>query len=266
MDLRIYLTGPMTLQAGGRTVVDQRFPARQGRLAFAYLVAERIRPIPRDELAEVIWADRLPDSWDAALSAIVSKLRGLLHQARVPARLLSITTSGGRYALHAAPSVWIDVETAANAIDEAEGSLRAGDARRTWGLANVAVTIYRRPFLPGVDNPWVDSRRAAQRSMLVRGLEILSDLSLQNGESALAAQYATEAVALEPFRETGYQRLMRAHAGAGNRAEALRVYERCRRLLAEELGTDPAPETEELYLQILRGDGRALDPVKDIGH
>ena len=29
---------------------------------------------------------------------------------------------------------------------------------------------------------------------------------------------------------------MEAHVAAGNRAEALRVYERCRRLLAEELG------------------------------
>jgi len=37
---------------------------------------------------------------------------------------------------------------------------------------------------------------------------------------------------------------MRLHHGAGDRAEALRVYRRCRRLLAEELGTAPSPETE----------------------
>ena len=60
-----------------------------------------------------------------------------------------------------------------------------------------------------------------------------------------------ETVALEPFRETGYRRLMEAHVGAGNHAEALRVYERCRRLFAEELGAYPSPETESVYRSLL---------------
>jgi pentatricopeptide repeat protein len=63
---------------------------------------------------------------------------------------------------------------------------------------------------------------------------------------------AEEALRLEPFRESTYRTLMRAHAAAGNRAEALRVYQRCRDLLAEELGVDPSGETEGLYLGMLR--------------
>jgi pentatricopeptide repeat protein len=58
-------------------------------------------------------------------------------------------------------------------------------------------------------------------------------------------------VELEPFRETGYRLLMRAHTEAGNPAEALRVYERCRRVLADELGTSPSPQTEAVYLDLL---------------
>jgi DNA-binding SARP family transcriptional activator len=45
---------------------------------------------------------------------------------------------------------------------------------------------------------------------------------------------------------------MRAHAAVGNRAEALRVYERCRCLLSEELGVAPSSQTEAVYLDILR--------------
>ena len=44
---------------------------------------------------------------------------------------------------------------------------------------------------------------------------------------------------------------MEAHAAAGNRAEALQVYERCRLLLAEELGAYPSPETESIYRGLL---------------
>jgi len=45
---------------------------------------------------------------------------------------------------------------------------------------------------------------------------------------------------------------MQAHAAAGNRAEALRVYDDCRRLLSEELGAYPSPETEALFQEYLR--------------
>jgi DNA-binding SARP family transcriptional activator len=79
----------------------------------------------------------------------------------------------------------------------------------------------------------------------------LAEVWLANGEHALAVNGAAEVVALEPFRDSAYLRLMRAHVAAGNRAEALRVYENCRRLLADELGADPAPETQALYLQLL---------------
>ena len=46
---------------------------------------------------------------------------------------------------------------------------------------------------------------------------------------------------------------MEAYAAAGDRAESLRVYERCRRLLADELGAYPSPETEAAYRALLGG-------------
>jgi DNA-binding SARP family transcriptional activator len=74
---------------------------------------------------------------------------------------------------------------------------------------------------------------------------------LSNGEYTLAIEAARDAVDAEPFRETAYQLLMRAHAAAGNTAEALRTYECCRLLVADELGVDPSPSTRSVYEQIL---------------
>jgi SARP family transcriptional regulator, regulator of embCAB operon len=80
---------------------------------------------------------------------------------------------------------------------------------------------------------------------------VLSAVTMQNGERELALQYAHEIVALEPFRETGYQQLMRMHAEMGNRGEALRVFGRLRELLRDELGTSPSPQTEAVFREIL---------------
>jgi DNA-binding SARP family transcriptional activator len=250
--LRIYLTGKACLEYGHRFADERQFPARQGRLAFAYLVCERFRPVTRDGLGDAIWPDALPPAWEAALSALVSKLRHLLQSLELPAAAASITSRSGRYQLQLPPDTWVDIEAAAQALDEAEGSLRTGAIERAWGAANVAVTIARRPFLPGEDGLWIELQCSRLQDLLVRGLDCLSEISVRNHEVALAIQYISEALRLEPYRETGYQRLMRAHAILGNRAEVHRIYERCRKLLREEVGIEPSPESETLYRSLLR--------------
>jgi DNA-binding SARP family transcriptional activator len=113
------------------------------------------------------------------------------------------------------------------------------------------VTIARRPFLPGEEGLWVELQSGKLREALVRGLDCLVEVSMRNHEAPLAIQHASEVVRLEPFRETGYQRLMQAHAMLGNRAEVRRVHERCRKLLREEVGLDPSPALEALYQTLL---------------
>ena len=90
--------------------------------------------------------------------------------------------------------------------------------------------------------------------MQLRALQCLVTVSAHNNETLLAIQHASEMVQLEPFRETAYQLLMRMHAAAGDRAEALRVFARCRELLRDELGVSPSPQTEAVYLDILRAE------------
>src|SRR6478735_1235445 len=78
MAVKVFLAGRVVVEAGGSVVDEGRFPGRQGRLLFAYLVAEHGRPVPRDELAEALWEEGRPATWDKALSVLVSKLRNLL--------------------------------------------------------------------------------------------------------------------------------------------------------------------------------------------
>jgi DNA-binding SARP family transcriptional activator len=69
-----------------------------------------------------------------------------------------------------------------------------------------------------------------------------------------ALRYAHEALALDPYRETSYVRLMRLHMDRGNRAEALRVYEQCRAVLARDLGVTPSALTEATRHDVLEPD------------
>lgn len=248
--LRIYLSGRMTIEADGILLGPHDFPGQQGRSAFAYLVGERGRPVSRSTLADALWPAEAPSSWGAALSAIASKLRALLSRAGLDGAA-ALTSAGGCYELHLPPGTWVDHEAAADGIHEAETALRAGKPARAYGPSAIARQIAGRPFLPGEEAPWIEQRREKLASILVRALECRAEVYLWNGEHAFAVEAARDAVALRPFRETGYRLLMRAHAAAGNSAEALRVYETCRRLISEELGVPPSPETKAVYEEVL---------------
>ncbi len=250
MPLRLYLTGRICIEAERGIVDERRFFSRQVRRLFAYLAVERGHPIPRSELADAIWGEASPEGWDNALSALLSRLRSLLAGIDEPGRC-GVTSSFGCHELRLPYDTWIDVEAAGHALDQAEGLVRAGALPQAWGPANVVAIIARRPLLPGEEGAWIEQRRSALRVLLLRALDCLTRVCLANGEPALAVQHAAESVTLEPFRESGYQQLMRAHTASGDRAEALRVYERCRRLLAEELGADPSPQTQALYMELL---------------
>jgi SARP family transcriptional regulator, regulator of embCAB operon len=249
--VRIYLCGRVAIEMPGGVIEDRAFPGRQGRLAFVYLASRRARPVARQDLAEALWGDTLPEAWDTALNTIASRLRALLRPLAAGPNSV-VTSQFGHFQLEMPSDTWVDIEASRLAIDDAEGAWRRGEASCAWGAANVAVATARRPFLPEEHAPWIELERQRLLSTLFRGLCCLSDVALRNQEHPLAQEFASEAIALSPLNETAYRRLMQAHVLAGNRGEALRVYARCREVLADELGTDPAPETHDLYLKILQ--------------
>jgi DNA-binding SARP family transcriptional activator len=244
----------VAIEHGDHLVREKQFPGRQGRIAFVFLAINRHRSVHREELMGAIWPDDAPAQSDSALDAILSKLRSMLKTAGLAPPAAGIDVSSGSIALQLPSSAWIDIEAAANALDEAEGALRRNDTTNAWSLANVAVVISRRPFLPDVEAPWIQSQRTALKTLQMRALQCLVTVSSSHGEPLLAIQHAGEMVELDPFKETAYQLLMKMHAAAGDRAEALRVFAKCRELLRDELGVSPSPQTEAVYLDILRAE------------
>jgi DNA-binding SARP family transcriptional activator len=249
--LRIYLTGRLALESNGTLLEQAAFPGRQGALVFARLLMPRGSAVSRDELAALLWDQDLPIAWDTALNAIVSKLRVLLARAGLD-RSQVLPSALGCYQLNLPADAWLDVDAAFDSLHAAEGLLRRDHHREAWAAAQVAYHIFKRPFLPAETGDWVTQQREHLATFHVRACECLAETYIRNDEPSIAVDLARKAVAAQPFRETAYQFLMRAHAAMGNRAEALRVYEECRRWISDHLGVAPSADTETLYLQILR--------------
>ena len=95
---------------------------------------------------------------------------------------------------------------AANAAQEAEEALAAGDLERAKTAATLAASLLRQPFLPGEEGAWVDEKRRELADVRGRALSALADACLRSGDAAEAAKWAEQTIALAPFRETGYRR------------------------------------------------------------
>jgi len=166
----------------------------------------------------------------------------------------------GCYQLELPEGSSVDLETASEGVEEAEAALAAGDPTGARALAEAAAAVARQPFLAGEEGPFPDSVRRQLQALQLRALEVLGRADLAVDQVGAAIDAAQAALTVEPFRESAHRLLMSAYAAAGSRGEALRAYERCRLLLAEELGVRPSAETEAAYVALLGDEPPASTP------
>lgn len=237
-ETRIQLCGRLVARIEGERI-ENRLPGRQGRVAFAYLAANRRRTVSRDELADAIWSERPAAD---VLSPLLSKLRRV-----VPLE------GRGEIRLALPDGAWVDLEAAAEALHRAESAVARGDWAGAWAPGRVAQHVARRGFLPGEETGWADDVRGRLAEIHLRSLELVGRacLAIGGGELDTAERSARTLIATAPYRESGHRLLMEALAARGNEAEALVVYDELRGLLREELGAAPSAQTQALHRRLL---------------
>jgi DNA-binding SARP family transcriptional activator len=250
---RIQLCGRFVVELDGRRI-DAQLPSRQGRLLFAYLALNRDRAVTRDELVDALWPYATPTAAPSALTVLVSKVR-----AAVSAQTLS---GRSELRLNLPADARVDVEDAVAAVHEAESAIALRDWTRAWGPALRAQFIARRRLLPEHDTPWLDQWRQRLDDVHDRALEAYAASCLGIGGTELPAAERAARSLLErsPVRETGYALLMDALAAKGNVAEAMRVYDRARMKLDQELGITPGRAIQEAHARLL---GLSAAPASD---
>jgi len=225
--------------------IEKQLPSRQGRLLFAYLALNRDRAVTRDEMVDALWPYSAPAAARSALTVMVSKLRAALG-----AQML---TGRSELRLNLPPDARVDVEDALAAVHEAQSAVAQGDWRRAWGPALRAQLITRRRLLPEHDTPWLDQWRQQLDDVQDRALEAYAASCLGIGGTELpgAERAALKLLERSPMRETGYALLMDALAAQGNVAEAMRIYDRARITLDQELGIIPGRAIQEAHARLL---------------
>lgn len=245
--VRVRVLGGLTVEGLG----ERELGSRKGRTVLKALALARGRPVSTDRLADVVWGDDQPARPADQLGVLVSRLRGVLGQERLP------RTDAG-YALVAD---WLDVDELAARVDEAAGALREGRVAAARAAAEAAGALARGDLLPEEEGEWLEAERAAAGALVAAARRIAAEAAACGGDVNAAGALAELALAHDPCDEACLRILMRAHIAGGRPASALAAYARLRARLAEDLGVSPSPETEELHDAIVLGGADAGAPA-----
>jgi DNA-binding SARP family transcriptional activator len=234
--LRARLFGGLAVEIDGQALPD--VPGLRPRALLAYLLM-RPGPHPRARLAGVFWPDVLDTSARASLRSALWTVRGALDAIGGGAYLVGDRAGAG---IAADLPRWIDAE-------EADALLAAGDR----ASLERAVALAAEPFLADMVDEWAMEAQDAWRERLVGALERLAELAEAQGDAGAAVEWTRRALRHDRLREASHRALMRRLAAAGERAQAMAAYRRCRDVLAAELGIPPSAETRALLEELRAG-------------
>ncbi len=236
------MLGPLEIAHEGRSIAPS---AAKDRAFLGELLAHPGQLISAEHLADVLWPDRPPANPANAVQVRVSRLRTLLRSvtdAETAAQILRTRPGGYELSLDLASTDVARFEEAISRADEA--ALREG------------LSLWRgAPFSDVPQTPCIEMQVARLEELRLSAVESYADRCLAEDAfpATLIADLAEQATR-NPLREPLHYRLIRALHMSGRSAEALTIYERLRRTLADELGTDPQPELRRLHLEMVAED------------
>lgn len=228
-DLEVRLLGTFRVTADDRTV---DLPTRERRLVATLALSST--PLPRTLLARRLWPDAGPARAAGNLRTVV-----FAHTRRSES-LLTVTSA--TLGLRARVDYHAALALIARTID-GETAPRCGEL----------LTLLDRELLPDWSEDWLQPDQLRFRRLRVAALEAASAQFRERGLGCWAEQTADAAVRADPLRESAHRSLMDALVASGNPGEAIRAFHSYRRLTRTELGLDPSPAMQALFLRALEG-------------
>jgi predicted ATPase/DNA-binding SARP family transcriptional activator len=248
--VRIGLLGTLAVHdEAGRPV---RVGGYRVRMLLILLALDVGRVVPAYALIERLWEDEPPANSGNALQSLVSRLRTALREGGLGDQVIESHPAGYRLAL--APDR-IDAVAFEAQAREGGQALASGDPVTARRILREALGAWRGPALADVSAARFASGPAARLEELRSGAALdLVEAGLALGESDSLVGELRAMIATDPVAERPRGLLMRALYAAGRQAEALAEYNQARELFATELGVDPSPQLEQIYLGVLRQD------------
>ena len=210
----------------------------------------------REKLATTLWSESPPVSAAHSFRTTLCRLRRALEPSGVARGTYLSITRPGEVGFNWQCEHLVDVLEFQDTLSCCN-STNVGTASDT-DLRSIerALRLYEGELLEGYFEDWIIYERERLRDLFIRGLSYLMRELMRRQNYHQAISCGRRALAEDPLRESVYRDLMGSYVEVGQRAEAIKLYERLSSTLDTELEVAPAKETTEVYVRILQLEGR----------
>lgn len=239
--VRIHLLGGFQIFIEGKPVRFSGKVQKKPLLLLKALGLLKAGEVRAEQVEDILWPDADGDVARSAFETTLHRLRKLLGYPE------AIHFSNGLASLNR-HFCWTDAWVFEHLVDEAGAAEQQGRLDRAADLTQRAICLYKGVLLPEeADAPWTVSPRERLRRKFLRCVIWLGHCHEEAEEWEQALSCYQRGLEVDDICEEFYQRSMVCYQRLGRIAEALKVYERCRRVLSAVLGVKPSPGTLAVY-------------------
>jgi predicted ATPase/DNA-binding SARP family transcriptional activator len=244
--LRVTALGPLQVCIDDRPVDAAAWGSARPRELLVYLLAHP-EGRTKEQVGLAFWPDASPAQLRNNFHVTLHRLRRALGGPEW------VTLAHERYTVQPELVEEFDANIFEREVAAARRALRRQQSGATEQL-EAALARYRGDFLDGEPvGDWHLEHRDRLQRLCLDGLMALGDQCARDGQHARAADAYRRVLARDELYEEALRALMRAHAAAGERAQALRAYGRFAERMRRELGTEPAAATVRLFERLQQG-------------
>jgi YVTN family beta-propeller protein len=202
------------------------------------------------QLIDDVWGERPPPSAKPTLETYISRLRQILTSSGSSA--VALVTRPGGYLFTAAAPDCIDAFQFRFLAARGDASLARGDVAEARRLVSSAVELWRGQALADIqDAPFAVLAGRRLEEERLAAIETLVESRLAIGQHRDLVPELQTLISGSPYRERFHAQLIVALYRSGRQADALAVFGRARKLLADDLGIEPGRLLRDLHQAVL---------------
>lgn len=248
--LRLLTLGSFRLWRHGEYVANTAWGRDKTVQLFEFIVTNRHRKgLHKEQIIDRLWEDMDSKAGEQHFKVALHGIHKVLEPKRENrTEPLFITRVGLAYQLNTT-DLWIDTDALEAFIAIGHQALTYDDTLAMEAYRE-AIALYQGIYLPDrIFEDWTSEERE-RIQVLAMGAFINLAERLVNDNPMECIRLCQQALRIDATWEDAYRLQMQAYAHNGNRPMAIKTYQQCERILDEEFGITPLPETRRLLVRI----------------
>jgi len=249
--LRIQMLGKFSVWLGDKQLNDKDWQREKAKQLFQLLVARRFELLPKKFLQDTLWPMHTDEQQNRDFKVALNALnRALEPNRQEKAPTFFIQRHGSSYGLNLVSGYELDIELFEQQI---KLGLKEKKEDIAYYLLGSSLELYSGEFLPEQFNePWTIEERERLQLLYLRGAEKIAKIELQRKNFPQAISWGERIITLDPTWEEAYRIMLIACKESGDRSLALKLFQKCKQVLHEELGVEPMPQILEIYQSLFQ--------------